>query len=95
VPVTKGEEIHQTLLWNLLMFRKHFFENRTNKFLGDQFLPKMDGTATQKMKFKKSGPIDVSVVGRVSTWREYETFRRRHGFRVGCDRRGSEYHLII
>ena len=59
--VIKGEEIHQTLLWNLLMFRKkHFFENRTNKFLGDQFLPKMD-TATQKMKFKKSGPIDVSV----------------------------------
>ena len=55
----------------------------------------MDGTATQKMKFKKSGPIDVSVVGRVSTWREYETFRRRHGFRVGCDRRGLEYHLII
>jgi hypothetical protein len=40
---------------------KELFENRTNKFLGDQFLPKMDGTATEKMKFKKSGPIDGSV----------------------------------
>jgi hypothetical protein len=43
MPFTKGEEMHQTLLWNLLMFRKKaLFGNRTNEFLGDQSLPNVE-----------------------------------------------------
>jgi hypothetical protein len=40
--------------------KKHFFENRTNKFLGDQFLPKME-QRLKKWNSKSSGLIDVSV----------------------------------
>jgi len=47
MPLTKGEETCRILLWNLLMFR-------TNKFLGDQFLPKVE----QRLKKWNSKSLD-------------------------------------
>jgi hypothetical protein len=39
--------------------KRHFFWNRTNKFLGNG--SSLSWNSNSKSEFKKSGPIDVSV----------------------------------